>query len=97
MIIETIALATTLAASVGGHVGARRFVRERLRFVDAAQTRRAPWIAGAAAILVATPVVWLLPIVGAGTAILFGLGIGSGVAIGARDIRRGSGYELTAG
>lgn len=97
MIIETIALASTLAASVGGHVGARRFVRERLRFVDAAQTRRAPWIAGVAAAAVAAPVVWLLPIIGGGTALLFGLGVGTGVAIGARDIRRGSGYELTAG
>ena len=97
MLIETIAAATALTTSIGGHVGARRFVRERLRFVDAAQRRRAPWIAGAAAAALAAPVVALLPVIGAGTAILFGIGIGSGVAIGARDIRRGSGYEITAG
>lgn len=97
MLIETIALATTLAATAGGHVASRRFVRERLRFVDAAQKRRAPWIAGIAAGLAAAPVVWLLPVIGGGTAILFGLGVGSGVAIGARDIRRGTGYELPAG
>ena len=97
MIIETIVLATTLAATVGGHVASRRFVRERLRFVDAAQKRRAPWIAGAAACLVAAPFAWLLPFIGGGTALLFGLGVGSGVAIGARDIRRATGYELTAG
>lgn len=97
MIIEMLVLSAALAALVGGHVGARRFVRERLRFVDAAQKRRAPWIAGGLAICAAAPVVWLLPFVGAGTALLFGLGIGSGVALGARDIRRGTGYELTAG
>jgi hypothetical protein len=97
MIIETVVLASALAASVGGHVASRRFVRERLRFVDAAQKRRAPWIAGFGAAVVAAPVVALLPFIGAGTALLFGLGVGSGVAIGARDIRRGTGYELPAG
>ncbi len=97
MIIETIVLATSLAATVGGHVASRRFVRERLRFVDAAQKRRAPWIAGAAACVIAAPFAWMLPFIGGGTALLFGLGVGSGVAIGARDIRRGTGYELPAG
>ena len=97
MIIETIAIATTFVATIGGHVGARRFVRERLRFVDAAQQRRAPWIAGAAALVVAAPIAWLLPFVTGATAILFGLGVGTGVAFGARDIRRGTTYELPAG
>ncbi|MBX6362301.1 MAG: hypothetical protein IRZ00_00405 [Gemmatimonadetes bacterium] len=77
-----------LGAAIAGHLGARDFVRRRLRFVDAVQRARAPWIAGAGAVLAAAPVVWLLPFFGAGTAIVFGVGVGSGVAAGARDIRR---------
>ncbi len=67
----------------------RRFVRNRLRYVDAVHSGKAPFIAGAAATLVAGPVVMLLPWVGAGTALLFGLGVGSGFAAGAKDISRG--------
>lgn len=95
--IELIALATTVTATAVGHIGARRFVRERLRFVDAVQRRRAPWIAGGAALLLAAPVAWVLPVVGGGSALLFGAAVGTGVAFGARDVRRGTGYELTAG
>lgn len=95
--IEIIALAATFTATIVGHVGARRFVRERLRFVDAVQRRRAPWIAGGAALLLATPIAWLMPVVGIGSALLFGAAVGTGVAYGARDVRRGTGYELTAG
>src|SRR5687768_15681972 len=58
--IEIIGLAITFGATIVGHVGARRFVRERLRFVDAVQRRRAPWIAGGAALLLATPIAWVI-------------------------------------
>jgi hypothetical protein len=80
--------AAALGAALVGHTGARDFVRRRLRFVDAVQRVRAPWLAGFGAMLLAAPVVWLLPFFGAGTAIVFGIGVGSGVAAGARDIRR---------
>jgi hypothetical protein len=86
--IELIALGVATAAVVAGHLLSRRFVRERLRYVPVAQTRPAPWIAGIAAAMFATPVVWLLPVVGTGTALALGLGVGAGVAAGARDIRR---------
>lgn len=95
--IELIGLAITFGATVLGHVGARRFVRERLRFVDAVQRRGAPWIAGGAALLIAAPIAWMLPVVGITSAVLFGAAVGTGVAYGARDVRRGTGYELTAG
>lgn len=95
--IELIGLAITFGATVAGHVGARRFVRERLRFVDAVQRRRAPWIAGGAALLIAAPIAWALPVIGITSAVLFGAAVGTGVAYGARDVRRGTGYELTAG
>jgi hypothetical protein len=38
--------------------------------------------------LVAIPIVAILPMVGVGTAILFGVSVFAGVASGAREIRR---------
>ena len=80
----------TLIALIAGFVGyaqARRFVSSRLRYVDAAQNRFLPFIAGIGAALLALPVVFLLPIVGTGTAAVLGLGVGAGVAVGAKDVR----------
>jgi hypothetical protein len=39
-------------------------------------------------VALATPIVWLLPLVGGGTALLFGGGVAMGVSAGARDIRK---------
>jgi len=83
-------LLIALAAVVIGYVGARRFVRDRLRYVDGAQKSTAPVIAGIVAFLIALPVVWLLPVVGIGTAIAFAVSIAAGVATGARDIKSGN-------
>ena len=71
------------------HGGARRFVRDRLRYVDAVQKGFAPFLAGGATLLVMLPVVGMLPIIGIGTALTAGLAVGSGVAAGVRDIRTG--------
>lgn len=77
------------AAGIGaGYLKVRRFVRERLKFVDAVQTTAAPYAVGAVAALAAAPVVWLLPVVGAGTALVFGAGMGLAVSHGARDVRK---------
>lgn len=76
------------AIAFAGYVKSRSFVRDRLRFVDAAQTARAPFIAGTVATLAAAPVVAILPVIGAGTALAFGASVGLGVALGARDTRR---------
>ena len=78
------ALILTVGAAGWGFWQAREFVRRKLRFVESAQTPFAPLLAGAAAGLIA----WILPFVGLGAAALFGLGVGAGVASGARDIRR---------
>ena len=72
------------------HGSTRRFVRNRLRYVDAAQKGIAPWVAGGAAFLLGLVVVPFLPLVGLGTAITAALAVGSGVAAGARDIRQGT-------
>ena len=76
------------AIAVVSYFQSRGWVRRRLRFVDAVQNPLAPILAGTAAAIVAAPVVWLLPWVGLGTALLFGGGVGLGVLHGAKDIRR---------
>lgn len=85
-----IAVLIALAAIVIGYSGARRFVRDRLRYVDGAQKGTAPIIAGIVAFLIALPISWLLPLVGTGTAIAFALSVATGVAVGARDIKSGN-------
>lgn len=85
-----VALVISLAVVAAGYVLSRRFVRERLRFVDAAQRGTAPWIAAAGALLIGSIAALVLPFVGAGSAVCFALAVGLGVAAGARDIRRGN-------
>ena len=85
--LDLIAFAATFAAVTFGFITARRFTRDRLKFVDAAQSWRAPLIAGLVSWAVATPVVWLLPLVGPVTAILFGVSVALGTRVGAKDIR----------
>ena len=84
---EIIALAAAGAAGFGGYTQSRGFVRRRLRFIDGVQKAGAPIMAGCAATVAGSVLVAFIPFVGAGTAILFGLGVGFGVSHGARDIR----------
>ena len=86
-VFELIGLIATGAVSIGGYLQSRHFVR-RLTYVDAIRKPGAAVVAGAGAALVAMPVVALLPLVGGGTALLFGAGVGAGVAAGARDLRK---------
>jgi hypothetical protein len=82
-----------LGIAVGGigaaYMKTRRFVARRLRFVDGVQSRVAPYIAGGVGVVAAVPLVAFLPVLGGGTALLFGAGVGLGVAHGARDVRSG--------
>lgn len=78
MILELAHLAIAGAALWGGFAWTKGFVRRRLRFVDAVHTRPAPWVAGAAAALVATPVT-LLPLITGIAAVGLGVGVGLGV------------------
>jgi hypothetical protein len=84
----TIAFLVTAAAGVCGYLLAKRFVGTRLRFVDAVRSPWAPWIAGAMAAVLASPLA-LLPLVGSTSALAFGIGVGLGTASGVRAIRRG--------
>lgn len=83
-----LAFAASFAVTLIGFTQARAFVRERLRYVDLAQSSLAPVVAGVGAMLLAAPVVALLPFVGGATAVAFGLSVGFGVANGQRDVRR---------
>lgn len=86
-VIDFLVLVTAIAASAFGYATARRFVRDRLKYVDGAQTLKAPVIAGLVAWALAMPITWVVPFLGAGTAILFGAAVALGVRAGARDIR----------
>ena len=87
MFILSFVIAMILATVL--HSGARRFVRDRLRYVDAVQKGLAPFVAGLVAMVVMLPVVAFLPLVGVGTALTAGLAVGTGVAAGVRDIKSG--------
>lgn len=87
IVLDFIAFAAAIAAAAFGYSIARKFVRDRLKFVDGVQTLKAPLIAGLGAWAIATPLTWFLPLVGVGTALLFGVSVALGVRAGARDIR----------
>ena len=81
-----IAAAIAGGGSLFGFIKTRDFVRERLRFVDAAHKPATPLLAGTVAALAISPLAFL-PFIGIPTAILFGVGIGAGVSAGSRDAR----------
>lgn len=82
---EIIAIIASAGAGLAGYLTSRDFTRRKLRFVDAAQTPAAPFIAGGVAALAATPVFWLLPVVGLGSALVLGAGVALGVRSGQAD------------
>ena len=84
--LELLAIGIAGVSAIGGYIKSRQFVREKLRFVDAVQRPTAPVVAGAIATLAATPFA-LLPLIAFPTAVVFGVGVGAGVAAGARDAR----------
>jgi hypothetical protein len=81
------------ALGVVGHLKSKDFVKRRLRFTSLVERPGVGLMAGAAAALVAAPVVAILPVVGAGTAIAFGAGVGTGVHVGVRQAKDGSIYD----
>lgn len=82
-----------LVVTVGGAIFAfglaRQYVRNRLRFVDAVRHPLAPWITWFVATVILIPIVAILPLVGAGTAILVGAGAGLGTSSGVKALKRG--------
>ena len=87
-VLGLLAFALSTAAVIIGFTQAKDFVARRLRYVDAARSPLAPVVAGIGAALIAAPIVWMLPLVGAGSALAFGLSVALGVAAGNKEIRR---------
>lgn len=73
------------AAGIYGHLRSRKFVGQRLRYTTIVEKPALGLWAGVGATVLAAPIVAILPIVGAGTAIAIGAGIGTGVALGVKD------------
>jgi len=90
---ELIGIGIAGAASLFGHMKSRKFVRRRLRYTGLVEKPGLGIAAGVAAAVLAAPVVAILPLVGAGTALLFGAGVGTGVSMGARDAKAGDVWE----
>ena len=89
-----VSIAISLALTTAGFAVARRYVRDRLKFVDAVHTMKAPIIAGLVGWALMMPLT-VFPLIGVGTAIVFGLSVAMGVRAGAKDIkigRIGGGY-----
>ncbi len=82
---EIIGMVAAAGAGLAGYVTSKDFTQRKLRFVDAAHRPGVPIIAGVAAAVVAAPIVWVLPIVGAGTALLLGAGVALGVKTAQRN------------
>ena len=76
------------AAGIFGHMRARSFVGRRLRFTSLVEKPALGVVAGVAAAVVAAPVVAIIPVVGVGTALVFGAGVGTGAALGAKDAKK---------
>jgi hypothetical protein len=85
--IGLIAAGIAGVAGVYGHVASRKFVGKRLRYTKFVEKPMLGLWAGVATTIVAAPLVAILPIVGAGTAIAAGLGVGTGVAFGVNDTK----------
>ena len=86
--LELLGLTAAVSAAGVGYVKSRNWVAHRLRYVDKVQGPAAPIIAGVGATLLAAPVVAIIPVVGGGTALLFGCAVGAGTRAGIRRIRR---------
>ena len=97
MIFSLIAFVIATISAIGGFSFAKRFVRDRLRYVEGAHKPVAPIIAGIGAYLLAMVVTGLLPIVGLGTAIAFAISVAAGVAAGSREVKSGIYPSITSG
>jgi hypothetical protein len=91
--LELIPIGVAGAATVYGHLKSRRFVRRRLRYTTWVEKPGLGIAAGVAAAVLAAPVVTFLPFLGAGAALIFGAGVGTGVSMGARDAKDGSVFD----
>ncbi|MEX2528209.1 MAG: hypothetical protein WEA09_11275 [Gemmatimonadota bacterium] len=85
--LELIAFGLAGAGAIFGHIQARNFTYTRLRWTRVSEHPGVSgMVAAAGTVILAAPVLGLLPIVGAGTALALGAGVGTGVTRGARGV-----------
>lgn len=97
MIFSTIAFIIATVSAIFGFSVAKRFVRDRLRYVDGAHKPVTPVLAGIGAYLLALLITGILPVVGIGTAIAFAISVAAGVAAGSREVKSGTYPSITSG
>ncbi len=87
--IDLIWLGVSGATAVYGYMKSRKFVRSKLRFVDAIQNPAVPWIAGIGT-AVAASAISILPLISVPfiAAVVVGVGVGTGVLHGSKDVKR---------
>ena len=90
---ELIGMGIAGIAAFYGHTRSRKFTRKRLRYTSWVEKPGLGVAAGVVAAIIAAPIVGPLPLVGTGTALLFGAGVGTGVAMGAKDAKDGSIFD----
>lgn len=88
-LFSLIGLVVTAAGGIFAFGLAREYVRNRLRYVDAVRHPLAPWVTWFVATIILIPVVAILPLVGAGTAVLVGGAAGLGTSSGVKALKRG--------
>ena len=83
-------IATVIAGAAGVlvHMKSWYFVRQKLRYTSIVDKPMLGVWFGIGTTIVVAPIVAVLPIVGAGTAIAVGIGVGTGVAMGVKDSKR---------
>ncbi len=83
-------IAAVIAGGTGvfAYIKSRKFVGQRLRYTSLVEKPGIGLFAGVGAVVLAAPLVALLPIVSAGTAIALGVGVGTGVALGVKDTKK---------
>lgn len=85
-LIALFALTASAIIAVAGHIYSRRFTHRRLRYTRVAERPGTSGIlAGIGISVLAVPVMGIVPLLGAGSAMLLGAGVGTGVALGARQ------------
>ncbi len=88
--IGLITLGIAAAIGVVGHTRTRSFVGKRLRFTKVVEKPAVSVVAGLGATTVVAVVASIpfIPFVGVAAAVAAGLGVGTGVAMGAKDAKR---------
>lgn len=84
---EFIALGIAGAVGVFGHIKSRKFVGQKLRYTKIVEKPLLGLWTGVGAMILVSPFAFL-PLLGAGTAIAFGAGVGTGVALGVKDTKK---------